>query len=75
MHGTMTELEALILGFNEKLYLKKLTGFFEKIGAITNPHSSVQTTDLIVDFLHQKSKSGFFQKNKEKFIYKGEMLQ
>lgn len=69
------ELEALILGFNEELYLKKLNAFFEKIGAITNPHSSVQMTDLIVDFLHQKSKSGFFQKNKEKFIYKGEMLQ
>ena len=69
------ELEALILNFNEQLYLKRLNSFFEKLGATMNPYSSEQIADLIVDFLNQKDKNGFFKKNKEKFIYKGEKLQ
>ena len=69
------ELEALILNFNEGLYLKRLNAFFEKLGTTMNPYSSEQIVDLIVDFLCQKSKSDFFQKNKEKFIYKEEELQ
>ena len=65
------ELEELILNFDEESYLKKLDLFFEKIGATKNPSSSKQIADLIFDFLDQKSKRVFLNKNKKKFIYKG----
>ena len=69
------ELEALVLNFNEELYLNKLNEFFRTLGTIMNPNSSKQIADLIVDFLHSRSKREFFQKNREKFIYKGAVIR
>lgn len=68
------ELEALVLNFNEELYLNKLNEFFGTLGATMNPDSSKQIADLIVDFLHSRSKREFFKKNREKFIYKGDVI-
>lgn len=63
------ELEALILNFDNEQYLKNLNAFFNKLGATMNPHASEDIAGLIIDFLHQKSKREFFEKNRDKFIY------
>ncbi len=68
------ELESLILNFDNNDYLSNLNDFFDKLGAVIEPDSSKKIVDLIIDVLCTKNKKEFLNKNKNKFIWRNEVV-
>lgn len=64
------ELENLILNFNQEQYVSNLNAFFDKLGAVITNDASEKVAGAIVDYLECNDKEAFFQKNKNRFVYK-----
>ena len=64
------ELEELILNYDQIQYEKKLTEFFDKIGAILEFGASNKVSNIIIDYCSIFNKKAFFEKNACKFIFK-----
>ena len=63
------ELEKLVLGFDEELYVSNLNAFFDEMGAVIKADSSEKIANLITDYIESKSKKEFFARNNHLFIY------
>lgn len=63
------ELENIVLNFDFDTYLSRLNAFFLKIGAVANPHSSLECAKLVKDFLDDNNKTRFLERNKKKFVW------